>query len=141
LNGAPIYVGRPAEGEDAYDQMLMGTDWPGEAVPRTDALRAATHVGNRMQGILSMGSPALALCYIAAGRMHGYFHLKLQLWDVAAAALVLTEAGGILTNLSGGSWLHSDGGYLATNGAMHGPMLRLLRSALPDRLGGAARDE
>ena len=79
-----------------------------------------------------MGSPALGLCYVAAGRTHAYFHLKLHLWDVAAASVILTEAGAILTNGTGGSWLYSDGSYLATNGRLHGPMLRLLKSALPD---------
>jgi myo-inositol-1(or 4)-monophosphatase len=131
LNGQPIYVQRPGEGEDIYEQMLIGTDLPGENTLRVDALRALTHVANRMLGVVVLGSPALALGYIAAGRLHGYLHLKLQLWDVAAGGLILSEAGGILTNFTGGSWLHSDGGYVASNGAIHGVLLRLLRAALP----------
>jgi fructose-1,6-bisphosphatase/inositol monophosphatase family enzyme len=47
--------------------------------------------------------------------------------------LILREAGGVLTNLSGGSWLHSEGAYVASNGAVHGEMLRLLKVALPRR--------
>ena len=77
-----------------------------------------------------MGSPALGLSYVAAGRLHSYFHLDLQLWDVAAASVVLEEAGGILTNAVGGSWHHSDGGYLASNGIIHGWMLRGLMPVL-----------
>src|SRR5207248_1036703 len=69
LNGEPIYVSRPAEGEDAYDQMLIGTDLPGDAQERVQALRAATHVANRMLGLVMLGSPALGLCYVAAGRL------------------------------------------------------------------------
>jgi myo-inositol-1(or 4)-monophosphatase len=139
LNGEPIYAHVPGEGEDAYEQSLIGTDLSGEVESRLQGLRAATHVANRMLGLVMLGSPALGLCYVAAGRLHAYFHLKLHLWDVAAAAVIIQEAGGIVTNGTGGSWLYSDGSYLATNGRLHGPMLRLLRAALPEA--GAAREE
>ena len=101
-------------------------------IERVDALRAAMHIGNRMLGLVMMGSPALGLCYVAAGRTHAYFHLKLHLWDVAAAAVILQEAGAAFTSGSGGSWLYSDGSYVASNGAIHGGMLRLLKAAQPD---------
>jgi myo-inositol-1(or 4)-monophosphatase len=133
LNGERIYAHVAGEGEEAFEQSLIGTDLLGDAEGRARGMRAATQVASRMLGLVVMGSPALGLCYVAAGRTHAYFHLKLHLWDVAAAAVILTEAGGILTNGSGGSWLYSeDGSYLATNGRLHGPMLRLLKAALPD---------
>jgi len=132
LNGERITVHVAGEGEDAYDSSLIGTDLPGDTEGRMNALRVATHVGNRMLGLVMLGSPALGMCYVAAGRLHAYFHLKLQLWDVAGAAVILQEAGAILTNGAGSSWLYSDGSYLATNGRLHGGMLRLLRAALPD---------
>jgi myo-inositol-1(or 4)-monophosphatase len=131
LNGERITVHVAGEGEDAYESSLIGTDLPGDTEGRLNGLRAATHVGNRMLGLIMLGSPALGLCYVAAGRLHAYFHLKLQLWDVAAAAVVLQEAGAIFTNGAGSSWLYSDGSYLATNGRLHGGMLRLLRAANP----------
>jgi len=129
LNGERISVHVAGEGEDAYESSLIGTDLPGDTEGRVNGLRAAVHVGNRMLGLVMLGSPALGLCYVAAGRLHAYFHLKLQLWDVAAAAVILQEAGGIFTNAAGSSWLYSDGSYLATNGRLHGGMLRLLRAA------------
>jgi myo-inositol-1(or 4)-monophosphatase len=132
LNGERITVHVPGTGEDAYEQSLVGTDLPGGTEDRVAALRASLHVGNRMLGLVMGGSPALGLCYVAAGRSHAYFHLKLQLWDVAAAAVILQEAGAIFTSATGGSWLYSDGGYLASNGAIHGGMLRLLKAALPE---------
>ena len=52
-----------------------------------------------MMTLLVLGSPALAMAYIASGRIHGYFNLKLHLWDIAAAAVILREAGGVVTNL------------------------------------------
>jgi myo-inositol-1(or 4)-monophosphatase len=139
LNGERIYVHVAGEGEDAFDSSLIGTDLPGDTDGRVQGLRAATHVGNRMLGLIMLGSPALGLCYVAAGRTHAYFHLKLQLWDVAAAAVIVQEAGGAFTNGTGGSWLYSEGSYLATNGRLHGSMLRLLHAALPD-LGQSTRE-
>jgi myo-inositol-1(or 4)-monophosphatase len=140
LNGEHIYVHVPGEGEDAYEQSLIGTDLAGGTEERVKGLRAATHVGNRMLGLVMLGSPALGLCYVAAGRTHAYFHLKLHLWDVAAASVILQESGAIFTNGTGGSWMYSDGSYLATNGRLHGPMLRLLRAAVPELGTPAARD-
>jgi myo-inositol-1(or 4)-monophosphatase len=140
LNGERIYAHIPGEGEDAYEQSLIGTDLGGGTEERVKGLRAATHVGNRMLGLLMLGSPALGLCYVAAGRTHAYFHLGLHLWDVAAASVILQEAGAILTNGTGGSWLYSDGSYLASNGRIHGGMLRLLRAAVPE-LGSPAANE
>jgi|SRR5579864_593585 len=129
LNGTRINVHVAGEGEDAYDSSLIGTDLPGDTEGRFKGLRAALHVGNRMLGLIMLGSPALGLCYVAAGRLHAYFHLKLHLWDVAGAAVILQEAGAVLTNGTGSSWLYSDGSYLASNGRLHGGMLRLLRAS------------
>lgn len=129
LNGRRITVHVAGEGEDAYDSSLIGTDLPGDTEPRLNALRAATHVANRMLGLVMLGSPALGLCYVAAGRLHAYFHLKLHLWDVAAAAVILQEAGAAFTDGAGNSWLYSDGSYLASNVRLHGGMLRLLRAS------------
>ncbi len=138
LNGERIHVHVAGEGEDAYESSLVGTDLPGDTEGRLRASRAATYVANRMLGLVMLGSPALGLCYVAAGRLHAYFHLGLRLWDVAGAAVILQEAGATLTNGVGSSWLYSDGSYLASNGRLHGGMLRLLRAALPEL--GAPRD-
>jgi myo-inositol-1(or 4)-monophosphatase len=74
-----------------------------------------------------VGSPALGICSVAAGRLHVYWHLDLRLWDVAAASLILRQAGGVLTDAQGGSWLHSDGGYIASNNIVHGWTHRCLQ--------------
>lgn len=137
LNGVRINVHVPGDAEDAYESSLIGTDLPGDTEGRMEGLRAASQVGNRMLGLIMLGSPALGMCYVAAGRLHAYFHLKLHLWDVAAAAVILQEAGAAFTNGTGSSWLYSTGSYLASNGRIHGGMLRLLRAALP-RLGEQA---
>ena len=72
------------------------------------------------------GSAALDLCYVASGRLDGYWELKLHPWDVAAGALIVEEAGGRVSDLLG-SPLPSDGSsVLASNGPLHDAMLRLL---------------
>ncbi len=130
LNGEPITIDRKGEGEDIYDASIVATDYPGEGIYRARTLLGAAQLADRFMTLLSLGSPALTICYIASGRLHGYFHLQLHVWDIAAAGLILREAGGVVTNLSGGSWLHSDGAYVASNVAVHGEMLRLLKVCL-----------
>lgn len=72
------------------------------------------------------GSAALDLCYVASGRLDGYWELKLHPWDVAAGALIVEEAGGRMSDLRGGP-LPSDGSrVLASNGPLHEAMIRLL---------------
>ena len=56
----------------------------------------------RVQAIRQTGSAALNLCYIAAGRLDGYWERGISPWDVAAGAVIVTEAGGTVTNMRGG---------------------------------------
>jgi len=127
LNGRLIHVDQFADGVEAFQRAAIGVDWPGDMQARKEML---TVVGTLVPTVLSlrvMGSPALGLCYVAAGRLHGYSALDLRPWDVAPGAVILTNAGGTLTNFSGSSWYHSpDGGYVASNSIVHG---RLLQSA------------
>jgi myo-inositol-1(or 4)-monophosphatase len=124
LNGQPIVVEQVSEGVEAYQRAVIGTDWPSGIERRKETLLVARLINVEVMNVNVMGSPALGLCYVGAGRLHAYVHLDLQLWDVAAAAVILGEAGGILTNTTGGSWQHTDGGYIASNGIIHGSMLR-----------------
>jgi myo-inositol-1(or 4)-monophosphatase len=127
LNGRGILVDQFADGAEAFQRAAVGIDWPGDMDARREML---TVVGTLVPVVLSLrviGSPALGLCYVAAGRLHGYSALDLRPWDVAPAAVILQNAGGTLTNFDGSSWYHSpDGGYVASNSIIHG---RLLQSA------------
>ena len=135
LNDEPIVVEQVGEAAEALEKAVIGMDWPREDVLRARGLRIGQVLATHALALNVMGSPSLGLCYLAAGRLHAYFHLDLELWDVAAAAVILHEAGGTLTDARGGSWLFSDHGYLATNGVLHGEMLR---NILPE-LGGLPR--
>lgn len=124
LNGKPIVVDKLSEGEDAYRRALVGTDWPGDPEERKLAVYTTRMLASETTQLWTLGSPALGLCYVAAGRWHAYYSLDLKLWDVAGAGVIVREAGGTLTDITGGPAMFSKGGYLATNGVIHGSMLR-----------------
>lgn len=81
----------------------------------------------RVHDLRRTGSAALDLCYVAAGRFDGYWEFHLQPWDKAAAMLILSEAGGQLSNLSGEPLTLEDTQNLASNGKIHAEMLRLVK--------------
>jgi myo-inositol-1(or 4)-monophosphatase len=73
------------------------------------------------------GSAALNLAYVAAGRFDGFWELKLHAWDVAAGLLIVEEAGGRVSDLSGGPPPSSGVETVASNGRIHDAMLAILR--------------
>src|SRR5919198_166305 len=77
-------------------------------------------------------SPFCASAYAQPGPAgaSGECHVDLKLWDVAAAGVIVEEAGGVLSDIHGGSWQYSDGGILASNGTVHGSGLRSAKAAL-----------
>ncbi len=72
------------------------------------------------------GAAALDLAYVAAGRLDGYWECKLKPWDVAAGKLLVAEAGGVVTNHAGEAHRLGDHRILASNGLIHGEMLKVL---------------
>lgn len=79
----------------------------------------------RAQAIRRAGSASLDFCYIACGRFDGYWELDLNPWDCAAGALIVREAGGMVTRLDGSGYSHYDKEVLATNGLIHGQMVKV----------------
>lgn len=84
----------------------------------------------RVRGVRRMGSAALDLAYVAAGRFDGYWEPGPKLWDVAAGLLLVEEAGGTVTDYAGvpAPQTRSDYQYLATNGHIHQAMMDVLQS-------------
>jgi myo-inositol-1(or 4)-monophosphatase len=131
LNGRPIQVDAFSDGREAWEQAFVGTDWRGDTEAIRKALRMARFEAGETLQLIVLGSPALGMCYVAAGRLHAYYGLEhLKLWDVAAAGLILREAGGILTDVEGASWEHAKLGYLASNNVVHGWLNRLAITVL-----------
>jgi myo-inositol-1(or 4)-monophosphatase len=73
------------------------------------------------------GSAAVDLSYLAAGRFDGFWEFKLHAWDVAAASLLITEAGGRVTDLRGQPFNIYSEEILASNGLIHEEMLQTIR--------------
>ena len=85
----------------------------------------------KVGGIRMTGSAALAICYVAAGRFDGWAEAFIGKWDYAAAALMVQEAGGRVTDFYGND-LFIDGHHvIATNGRLHGDLQRLLNEVPP----------
>lgn len=85
----------------------------------------------RIRGERRLGSAALDLCYVAAGRLDGYWEKDLKTYDVMAGMLIAREAGGTVTDYAGGAWPQREdrGRYVASNGRIHDDMLEVLASA------------
>jgi len=84
-----------------------------------------------IRGERRLGSAALDLCYVAAGRLDGYWEKDLKPWDAMAGLLIVREAGGTVTDYAGGTNPQQldRGRYVASNGLLHDAMLRVLASA------------
>jgi len=80
----------------------------------------------KAQAVRRDGSAALDLCYTAAGRFDGFWEQKLFPWDVAAGGLLVTEAGGKLSNFKGENFSIYDNEIVASNGIIHDQMVESL---------------
>jgi myo-inositol-1(or 4)-monophosphatase len=85
-------------------------------------------------GIRRPGSAALDFAYVAAGRTDGFWELGLSAWDMAAGALLVREAGGMVTDIGGGERFLETGNVIAGSIKVHNAMLRRIRSHLDDKL-------
>ena len=79
------------------------------------------------QGIRRLGSAAIDLCYVAAGRFDGFWEQNLNAWDTAAGALIVREAGGVVTDFSGRPYVGDMKEIVATNSHIHKDLMGLLR--------------
>ena len=80
-------------------------------------------------GVRRFGSAALELAWVAAGRLDGYWEEGLNSWDIAAGILLVREARGMISEFDGRAKMLETGQILATNGAIHGTVTRLLSNA------------
>ncbi|HEV2335069.1 MAG TPA: inositol monophosphatase family protein [Stellaceae bacterium] len=81
-------------------------------------------------GVRRLGAAALDLAYVAAGRYDGYWEVGLSPWDIAAGLLLVREAGGFVSDLSGGQAMMTKGDVLAANGHLHLPLAALIKEAM-----------
>ncbi|MCA9637546.1 MAG: inositol monophosphatase [Myxococcales bacterium] len=117
----------------ALGDALLGT---GFAYQRSkDALRSLAELSGllpEIRGIRRMGSAALDLAYVAAGRLDGYWERDLSPWDTAAGALLVQEAGGTLRQIGGDAWTPWDRSVVAAGPALMPTLLAGLAAAGED---------
>lgn len=98
LNGRRLAV----SGVTTLDEALVAVSFAAHVHRDDPAIAQFVDVMLRAQGIRRMGSSALNLCYLAAGRFDGYWSKATKIWDIAAGALLVSEAGGVITDFGGG---------------------------------------
>jgi len=125
LNGRRLRISK----SQALDKSLLATGFPYDRRDHADEYLAFFRAFLvRTQGVRRNGSAALDLCYVACGRIDGFWEAKLRPWDIAAGSLMITEAGGTLSDFSGNPfsiWGHET---LASNGAIHAEMVSVTRA-------------
>ena len=131
LNGRPIHVSTVDRLADAF----LATGFPyTRRVAAFNNVQLLDHFLRRSQGVRRMGSAALDMAYVACGRFDGYWEPQLSPWDVSAGALLVEEAGGRMSDFSGGTArLLSGQEVIASNSRIHAEMLTVVRegSAAP----------
>ncbi len=123
LNGKPIRV----SSIDRMIDTLLVTGFPYDTADIFEDLMVRfTTCLKATQGIRRLGSAALDLCYVACGRFDSFWEQNLKPWDTAAGALIVSEAGGKVTDFTGRIFRPEKKQILATNARVHKDMLKLL---------------
>lgn len=124
LNGKPIKVSNQA----TMDQSLIATGFSySPEIDRAKQIDQAASILEVAQDIRRTGSAALDLCYVACGRLEGYYESMLAPWDTAAGSLIVREAGGLVTTYSGQMHTPFHKQVIATNGLVHRPLLQIVK--------------
>ena len=142
-----IFVAVRGAGALLNDRRLRVTDQKtlkgallGTGIPYRDQRYMDAYLGmlktltQETAGIRRPGSAALDFAYVAAGRLDGFWELGLSVWDFAAGALLVQEAGGVVSDIRGGSQHLDTGNVIVSNVRLHRDMVAAIRPHLPDEL-------
>jgi myo-inositol-1(or 4)-monophosphatase len=121
LNDEPVRV----SDTDEPIQALIATGFPYDRAEMPEALELFGRFAVLTRGMRRLGSTALDLCYVASGRLDGYYERGIWAWDIAAGSLILEEAGGKVTDYRGSELDLEGREIVASNGALHPAMTRL----------------
>lgn len=113
LVDALVATGMPFKGHESHPAYL----------PQLETMMA------EVAGVRRMGSAALDLAYVAAGRYEAFWEYGLMPWDLAAGLLIVREAGGLVSEIEGEGDPYASGNVLAANNRLHGPIRELLAGA------------
>ena len=131
LNQRRIRVSNKSKLKDS----VLGTGFPFKDFQHLPVyLKIFEEVVRGTSGIRRPGSAALDLAYVAAGWFDGFFEINLSKWDIAAGGLLVTEAGGIVSDFAEkDGWLES-GNIVATNPKIYEPLIKIIQSHITDNL-------
>jgi len=116
LNEKPIHVSSIRD----TDRALIATGYPFRVKHLIDVYQESfKELFLHISGVRRAGSAAIDLCYIACGRYDGFWELDFQPWDLAAAHIILTQAGGRITDFGGGDQVMHTGNTIASNTHLH----------------------
>ncbi|MFQ3368712.1 MAG: myo-inositol-1(or 4)-monophosphatase [Methylophilaceae bacterium] len=116
-------------------ESILGTGFPFRDFQHLPVyLKIFEDVVRGTSGVRRPGSAALDLAYVAAGWFDGFFEINLSKWDIAAGGLLVTEAGGIVSDFSEkDGWLES-GNIVATTPKIYDPLIKIIQSHITDNL-------
>jgi len=124
LNDQPIQVSH----RNTLETSVMATGFPyGYPAWMDDFLGMIMKAVRKIQGFRRMGSAALDLAYVASGRLDAFFEYQLNPWDVAAGGLIVKEAGGKVSNFTGGKDYVFSGELVSSNGHVHDELLLMIQ--------------
>ncbi len=117
------------------DEALIGTGFPYRSFEHIDAYLAIfRELAQKTAGMRRPGAASIDLAYVAAGRLDGFWEFGLSPWDMAAGALLITEAGGLVTNPVGESGFLESGNLVAGNPRIFAQLLQTIAPHLSDAL-------
>ena len=124
LNGKNISVSKIKK----LKESLLVTGFPyDKKASKLNNLKNFCNLTLKTQGVRRDGAAGLDLCYVASGKVDGFWETKLSPWDVAAGVLIVKEAGGKITNYKGENYnIYKSNEIVATNGLIHRELLKHL---------------
>jgi myo-inositol-1(or 4)-monophosphatase len=124
-NGKEISVSKNAKLGDC----LMATGFPVKNFDRLEGFQKTTeYFMKNTRGIRRMGAAAVDLCYVACGHFDGFFEYNLNAWDVAAGALIVKQAGGVVSDFAGGENYLFGKEMVATNKNIYSEFHKIVKS-------------
>ena len=129
LNGKRIHVTETA----TLEQSLVSTGFPSRKRHESPNIHFYHEFTMRSHGVRRLGSAALDLAYVAAGRYEAFWEFNLNPWDTAGGILLVEEAGGVVTDFTGGKYALASHEILATNGKIQAELLGLFADMFAGR--------
>ncbi|MDB5099293.1 MAG: Inositol-phosphate phosphatase [Cyanobacteria bacterium RYN_339] len=125
LNGKPIQVSQTTQ----VGKSVLVTGFPYDVGIKSSNLAHFTKFIHKAQAVRRLGSAAIDMAWVAAGRFDGFWEPRLAPWDLCAGSVIVAEAGGIITGYDGGPFSIYGREVLATNGRVHKEMADILAEA------------